>query len=128
MRITIVVVLSAFVFGSVASSQESVTTLWDFHTKAFYSSASVRFVKIESANRETITLEVPRGLHLAVYCAKEPTRRTEDQTPVEFQGMISVRTKPASEIVDGRSMAAQMDVTPLRIDLDNAKVTVEIKK
>jgi hypothetical protein len=123
----LVFVLSVSV--SLALSQEVPTTLWDYHTKAFFSGASVRILTVEATGGQTIRFEVPKGVVLAVYCSNESARRTEKgQTLTEFQGMVSIRTKPFSEIVQDQSMMAQMELTPLRIDIDKAKVTLETKE
>ncbi len=115
---------------SFALSQEVVpTTVWDYHAKEYFAGVNVRIVTIESTSGESLRLEIPKGIVLAIYCTNELTKRTDKgQTLIDFQGMISVRTKSSSAIVQGRSMNDQMDLTPLRIDLDNAKVTLEIKQ
>jgi hypothetical protein len=127
-KLAMFALISMFLFASLAYSQGSVTKSTDLPKKAFYSSQISKIVTIESVNKERITLEIPQGMFLSIYCSASPTKRAEDHTPLEFQGAISVRTKPASAIIDGQPMEEQMAATPLRIDLDDAKVSVEIKK
>jgi hypothetical protein len=128
MKLTLFALISTLFLTSLAYCQGSVTKSPDLPKKAFYSSLISKTVTVESANKERITLEIPQGMYLSIYCSASPTRRADDYTPVEFEGAISIRTKPASAIVDGQPMEEQMAATPLRIDLNDAKVTVQIKK
>jgi hypothetical protein len=128
MKLTMFALISMLFLASLAYSQGSVTKSTDLPKKSYYSSLISKTVTIESVNKERITLDIPQGMYLSIYCSASPTKRAEDYIPIEFQGAISIRTKPASAIIDGQPMEEQMAAAPLRIDLDDAKVTVEIKK
>ena len=81
------------------------------------------------SGQQLAVLEVPIGITLSVHLSKgeftEPNDKTGEAT---FDGDVSIRTRPRSELIAGVGLRNQMMDAPLRLDVQDALVVVVPQK
>ncbi len=81
-----------------------------------------RQVTIRTRGGQVLTvLNVPVGVPLSIHGRLTSGRELAVDPPVVFEGDISIRTKPESQMVVG-SLHEQMMTSPLRLDVQDAVV------
>ena len=126
----IIGVLVASVVGLVCTtlgSSQRVDAQAPEYVASYYASGPQQ-VTISKNGQQLAVLETPAGVELGVQLIKgEFKSPNENGGQAAFIGDVSIRTRSRSELTPGTASRAFMMNAPLRLDLQEAQVTVQKK-
>ena len=109
------------------------TSEYAYEVHAFFSGAIVKHLSIYTSDGQLLsTMEIPLGIFLSIYAdssdpglktSEDLVRRSSAET-TKYSGRVSIRTQLAKNIKAGLGADESMMEVPLRLDLQNAVVTV----
>jgi len=119
------ILVGCLAWASLVAQAQSTAAAPPFLTSYFASHKVPVQVTITTQGGQVLAvLEVPVGVTLSVHLSKgEFTGPNETTGEASFNGDVSVRTRPTSELVEG-AMRNQMLNAPLRLDVQDALVVV----
>lgn len=116
--------------GLIVASVQRIAAQSPEYLSSYFSSHKVpRQVTISKNAQPLAVLEVPIGITLSMHLSKGEFIGPDDKTgEVTFKGDVSIRTRPHSELIAGVRLSDQMMSAPLKLDVQDAAVTVVPKK
>ena len=117
--------LGLILFFSVSLGQVRGVVEYSYTARHFLTGDNAREITIKTRDgKEIASMEIAKGVFLLVY-ADHSTTISKDQT--EFSGMVSIRTKAASDIKAGDG-AEEMSKGATKLEFPDAVVILKIIK
>jgi len=117
--------VAGMAWATLAAQVQSTDAQAPPYLTSFFSSGASRVTIAARSGQVLSVLEIPAGVAFSIHLSKgeftPPIEKTGDAT---FNGDVSIRTRPRSELVAGSSSLSQMMKAPLRLDVQDAVVVV----